>query len=75
LYRGRDMTKLSMISKKEWKDDELTYFHHSLQQITPYLNEEGRKIHRQIIEEIESRGGLPCIDSNCTHDKDIKSKG
>jgi len=36
------MTKLSMISKKEWKDDELTYFHHSLQQITPYLNEEGQ---------------------------------
>jgi len=33
---------LSMISKKEWKDDELTYFHHSLQQITPYLNEEGQ---------------------------------
>jgi len=74
LYRGRDMTKLSMISKKEWKDDELTYFHHSLQQITPYLNEEGRKIHRQIIEEIESRGGLSFIDSNSTHDKDIKSK-
>ncbi|WP_455920293.1 hypothetical protein [Priestia megaterium] len=39
------MTKLAMISKKAWKDNELTYFHHSFQQITPYLNEEGREIH------------------------------
>ncbi|WP_394549292.1 hypothetical protein [Priestia aryabhattai] len=73
MYRGRDMTNLSMISKKEWKDNELAYFHHSLQQITPYLNEEGQKIHRQIIEEIESRGGLYCIDSSCIHDKDRES--
>ncbi|MED4156298.1 hypothetical protein [Priestia aryabhattai] len=73
MYRGRDMTNLSMISKKEWKDNELAYFHHSFQQITPYLNEEGQKIHRQIIEEIESRGGLYCIDSSCIHDKDRES--
>ncbi len=69
MYRGRDMTKLAMISKKEWKDNELTYFHHSFQQITPYLNEEGREIHLQIIKEIESRGGLYSIDSNYVHNK------
>lgn len=58
MYNGRDMTELSMISKTDWKDDELAFFHHSLQQITPYLNSEGKMIQKEIIEEIESRGGL-----------------
>ncbi|MGN1400056.1 MAG: hypothetical protein ACI4XL_00980 [Bacillus sp. (in: firmicutes)] len=58
MYVGRDMTELSMISKKEWKDSELLYFHHSLQQMVPYLNQEGNSIHTQIVEEIENRGGL-----------------
>ena len=56
-------------SEKAWKDNELTYFHHSFQQITPYLNEEGREIHFQIIKEIESRGGLDSIDSDYVNDK------
>lgn len=58
MYNGRDMTELSMISKSEWSKDELSYFHHSLQQMTPYLNVEGQTIHREIIEEIMDRGGL-----------------
>ncbi|MGN7941911.1 cytosolic protein [Virgibacillus sp. 6R] len=58
MYVGRDMTELSMMSKKEWEDSELAYFHHSLQQVVPYLNAEGQTIHREIIEEITSRGGL-----------------
>ena len=29
MYTGRDMTELTMISKNEWKEDELAYFHHS----------------------------------------------
>lgn len=58
MYVGRDMTELSMIPKSEWKDSELAFFHHSLQQIAPYLNAEGQAIHREIIEEIEARGGL-----------------
>jgi hypothetical protein len=58
MYVGRDMTELSMIPKSEWKDSELAYFHHSFQQIAPYLNAEGQTIHREIIEEIEARGGL-----------------
>ncbi|UZJ78317.1 hypothetical protein [Fictibacillus sp. KU28468] len=58
MYVGRDMTELDMVAKTEWKDSELAYFHQSFQQIAPYLNEEGTTIHREIIKEIESRGGL-----------------
>jgi hypothetical protein len=58
MYVGRDMTELSMLPKSEWTDSELAYFHHSLQQIAPYLNAEGQTLHREIIEEIEARGGL-----------------
>jgi hypothetical protein len=58
MYEGRDMTELTMMAKSNWNDKELAYFHHALQQMTPYLNSEGQSIHRQIVEEIESRGGL-----------------
>ncbi|WP_176548367.1 hypothetical protein [Bacillus toyonensis] len=56
MYNGRDMTALTMISKSEWKEDELAYFHHSFQQIMPYLNVEGQTIYKEIVKEIESRG-------------------
>lgn len=55
MYVGRDMTELSMMPKTEWKDEELAFFHHSLQQITPYLNSEGLTIHHEIMNEIENR--------------------
>ncbi|KAB2328524.1 hypothetical protein F7731_25205 [Cytobacillus depressus] len=58
MYNGRDMTELSMMAKTDWNNDELTYFHHSFQQIVPYLNAEGQTIQREIIEEIQNRGGL-----------------
>ncbi|WP_100406408.1 cytosolic protein [Bacillus solitudinis] len=58
MYVGRDMTELTMMSKKDWTDKELAYYHHNMQQVTPYLNAEGVTIHREIIKEIESRGGL-----------------
>ncbi|MBJ8007985.1 MULTISPECIES: hypothetical protein [Bacillus] len=58
MYTGRDMTELTMISKNEWKEDELAHFHHSFQQIMPYLNVEGQTIYKEIVKEIESRGGL-----------------
>lgn len=67
MYVGRDMTELSMMPKTEWNDSELAFFHHSLQQITPYLNVEGQTIHREIIEEIESRGGLKTHEADYTH--------
>ncbi|WP_419392828.1 hypothetical protein [Cytobacillus praedii] len=58
MYNGRDMTELSMIAKTDWKNDELAFFHHSFQQIVPYLNTEGQVIQREIVEEIQNRGGL-----------------
>ncbi|MFS0779166.1 hypothetical protein ABC255_24620 [Neobacillus sp. 3P2-tot-E-2] len=67
MYVGRDMTELSMVSKVEWRDSELAFFHHSLQQIAPYLNSEGVTIHREIIEEIENRGGIKLQEADYTH--------
>ncbi|MDX8289083.1 hypothetical protein SLL00_04740 [Metabacillus indicus] len=67
MYVGRDMTELSMMSIHEWKDSELVYFHHGLQQMMPYLNAEGQTIHREIIEEIEARGGLKRGEADYTH--------
>ncbi|MCM3714347.1 cytosolic protein [Alkalihalobacillus oceani] len=58
MYDGRDMTELSTVEKQNWSDDELAFFHHSFQQIAPYVNAEGVTIHREIIKEIENRGGL-----------------
>lgn len=67
MYVGRDMTELSMMSKTDWKESELAFFHHSLQQMVPYLNVEGQSIHREIIEEIERRGGLNRHEADYTH--------
>jgi hypothetical protein len=67
MYVGRDMTELSMLPKKEWENSELSYFHHSLQQMVPYLNQEGQAIHREIVEEIENRGGLHRNEADYTH--------
>lgn len=71
MYVGRDMTELSMISKTEWKDSEIAFFHHSLQQMVPYLNAEGQSIHREIIKEIERRGGLKRHEADYTHGSEI----
>ncbi|MHA7137014.1 hypothetical protein ACRTEV_07035 [Rossellomorea arthrocnemi] len=67
MYVGRDMTELSMIPKDEWQKSELAFFHHSLQQIVPYLNAEGQSIHREIVEEIENRGGMKRCEADYTH--------
>jgi hypothetical protein len=58
MYNGRDMTELSMMAKTDWENDELAFFHHSFQQIVPYLNAEGQAIQKEIVEEIQNRGGL-----------------
>ncbi|EDL65136.1 hypothetical protein [Bacillus sp. SG-1] len=67
MYVGRDMTEISMIPKTEWDKSELAFFHHSLQQMVPYLNAEGQTIHRKIVEEIESRGGLKRNEADAVH--------
>lgn len=51
----RDMTELSMMSITDWNNSEVEHFHHSFQQILPYLNAEGQTIYKEIIEEIERR--------------------
>ncbi|GIN88275.1 hypothetical protein J6TS2_46610 [Heyndrickxia sporothermodurans] len=51
----RDMTELAMISIYDWNNTEIEHFHHSFQQILPYLNAEGQTLYREIIEEIERR--------------------
>ena len=55
MYVGRDMTELSMMSKAEWDDSELAFFHKSFQQALPYLNAEGQALYREIIEEMHNR--------------------
>ncbi|MDQ0163074.1 hypothetical protein [Bacillus alveayuensis] len=55
MYNGRDMTELSMISKRKWSTEELSHFHHAFQQILPYLNIEGQTMYREIVEEIKAR--------------------
>ena len=67
MYVGRDMTELSMMSKKDWTNKELAFFHHNLQQIAPYLNSEGVTIHREIVNEIISRGNMTDTDSSYEH--------
>jgi hypothetical protein len=67
MYVGRDFSELSMLSKKDWHDTELAYFHKALQQIMPYLNQEGQMIYKEVIEEIESRGGLQRNEADNTN--------
>ncbi len=67
MYVGRDMTELSMVSKNEWKDSELAFLHHAMQQVVHYLNAEGQSLHREIIEEIERRGGMHRHEADWTH--------
>ena len=67
MYIGRDMTELSMTPKTEWNKEELSYFHHSLQQMLPYLNAEGQTIYKEIIMEIENRGGFERHEADWAH--------
>lgn len=55
MYVGRDLMALTMISKNEWKNEELAYFSRCFQQITPFLNSQGVTLRNEITEEIESR--------------------
>lgn len=58
MYEGRDMTELETLGKDHWSDDELQFFYFALQQVTPFLNEEGKSLQVESIEELKSRGGL-----------------
>lgn len=71
MFVGRDMTELMMLPKSEWRESELSFYHHSMQQVVPYLNVEGQAIHRDIIKEIERRGGLKRSEADYTHGTEI----
>ncbi|WIW27951.1 hypothetical protein [Bacillus inaquosorum] len=67
MYVGRDMSELNMVSKEDWKNSELAYFHHAFQQIMPYLNEEGQSKYRELTQEIEARGGMKRNEADYCH--------
>lgn len=67
MYVGRNMSELNMVSKKDWKNSELAYFHHAFQQIMPYLNEEGQSKYRELTQEIEARGGMKRNEADYSH--------
>ncbi|WP_086343606.1 hypothetical protein [Bacillus subtilis] len=67
MYVGRDMSELNIVSKKDWKNSELAYFHHAFQQIMPYLNEEGQSKYRELTQEIEARGGMKRNEADYSH--------
>ncbi|WP_372402582.1 hypothetical protein ACCO40_04675 [Bacillus spizizenii] len=67
MYVGRDMSELNMVSKENWKNSELAYFHHAFQQIMPYLNEEGQSKYRELTQEIEARGGMKRNEADYSH--------
>ena len=71
MYVGRDLSELTMTSLDKWKKDELAYFHHSLQQVVPYMNAEGKSLNTKIIREIENRGGLKRNEADYTHGTEI----
>jgi hypothetical protein len=62
VYDGRDLTELEGISPHMWTDEELAFFHHGMQQLSAYLNIQGNSRHKQILKEIERRGGLQKVD-------------
>ncbi|MEC0588067.1 hypothetical protein P8840_17950 [Bacillus spizizenii] len=67
MYVGREMSELNMVSKEDWKNSELAYFHHAFQQIMPYLNEEGQSKYRELTQEIEARGGMKRNEADYSH--------
>ncbi|MFC5713275.1 hypothetical protein ACFPU1_10795 [Thalassorhabdus alkalitolerans] len=67
MYVGRDFTELSMTPKTKWSNKELLHFHHSFQQIMPYLNPEGATIYREILEEIGNRDDIKRNEASWEH--------
>lgn len=64
MYDGRDLTELEGISPQMWTDEELAFFHHGMQQLSAYLNIQGNSRHKQILKEIERRGGWQKVDQS-----------
>lgn len=57
MYVGRKFDELDNIPVAEWDIKELLYHHDMMDNLVSYLNAQGNSRHKQIIEEIEKRGG------------------
>ncbi|WP_082234829.1 cytosolic protein [Halobacillus massiliensis] len=64
MQKNRDMAELTMMSKNDWINNELSYYHDALSQIAPYLNQEGVTLLREINNEIKLRGGLTACEAS-----------
>ncbi|MBO8173381.1 MAG: hypothetical protein H0Z33_16055 [Bacillaceae bacterium] len=58
MYVGRELEELEDVALSDWELKELAYYHHTMSQLVPFLNQEGVAFHNSIIKEIERRGGL-----------------
>ncbi len=54
----RNLHELSSMPTAAWTQEELTYHHKVMSELSPWLNAQGTHIHGQIIQEIESRSDL-----------------
>ncbi|MFC0215591.1 hypothetical protein ACFFK0_24655 [Paenibacillus chartarius] len=56
--KRRNLHDLAAMNTSDWSADELRYHHHTMSELSPWLNAQGTHIHAQIIQEIERRGGV-----------------
>ncbi|TCS92804.1 hypothetical protein [Hazenella coriacea] len=69
MYLGRDLSELNMTPIPDWAMEELSYHHYMMSQMSPFMNEQGVSLHRDVIKEIERRGGLAHLDkTHSIHD-------
>lgn len=64
LYLGRDLSELNITPLSNWEMEELSYHHYMMSQMSPLMNQQGSSLHKDIIKEIERRGGLASLDEN-----------
>lgn len=71
MYVDRTISELRNLPTSEWNLKELAYHFQTLNQIQIFLNDDGKKIHKMITEEIESRGGLPKDEGAWDHSSEV----
>lgn len=64
MYLGRDLSELNMTPISDWEMEELSYHHYMMSQMSPLLNTQGASLHKEVIREIERRGGLAPLDES-----------
>ncbi|MFB7815961.1 hypothetical protein [Paenibacillus chitinolyticus] len=51
----RHLHELSSLDASAWDEEELSYHHSVMSELSPWLNAQGTAIHAQVIREIEKR--------------------